>query len=86
MRLDRILVILAIAVIVLAGTSSYSAYVASQNHRNSCNSRTVVLDAVHDVLQIFLTPQPGQRFTATQVQRITGLETAAYARINQARC
>lgn len=79
-------VALVLSVILLAGTSSYSSWVASTNHRNSCISRGLVLDTFRDVIVLALTPQPGQKLTAKQAADIAAFETKAFMRIDQARC
>lgn len=81
-----VLLALAAAVLVLAFSSGYSAYVASTNHRNFCARTDLVLDTLHDIIVLAFTPQPGQKITALQVRQIEGFESAAFARIDQARC
>lgn len=81
-----ILISFVAAIVLLAGTSTYSAYVSSTNHKNSCTSRGLILDTFHDVIQLAFTPQPGQTLTAKQVAGIQSFEAVAFARINQARC
>lgn len=77
---------LVFCVVLLSASSAYSAWVSSQNHRNSCTSRGLVLDIVHDVIKLALTPDAGQTLTSVQVQRITSFEASAFARIDQGRC
>lgn len=83
----KILVVAAaFAILLLSGTSTYSAYVSSTSHRNSCTSRNLVLDTLHDVVQDAFAPAPGQTLTAAQVSQIQAVTTKLYARIDQARC
>lgn len=84
--LGGLLLVLFAAVLLLGFTSSYSAYVASTNHRNSCTSRALVLDTLHDLIVLATTPKIGQRLSAEQVREITAFQSAAFTRINQARC
>ncbi len=74
------------AIVLLALTSTYSAWVSSTQHNKSCASRALILDTFHDVIQLAFTPQPGQTLTAMQVKRIQAFEASAFARIDQARC
>lgn len=75
-----------IAIVALAISSVYSAYVASTNHHNSCARTGLILDTFHDVIELAFTPQPGQTLTAKQVAGIQAFEQAAFSRIDQARC
>lgn len=75
-----------VAVLLLAATSSYSAWVSSTNHTHSCARNDLILDAFHDVIVLALTPQPGTSLKAAQVKQIEAFETVAFARLNQARC
>lgn len=86
MRERTILVALSAAVLVLAFTAIYGAYVSASNHRETCASRQLVLNTLHDVIQLAFTPAPGQVLTADQVKQIQSFEATAYARINEARC
>lgn len=75
-----------IALALLAAATGYSAYVSSTNHAKSCARGDLILDTFHDVIVLALTPQPGQTLTAAQVKTIESFETAAFARIDRARC
>lgn len=74
------------AVLVLAFTSSYSAWVSSTNHHNSCARSDVILDTLHDLILLAFTPQHGEKVTAAQEQQVGQFELAAFARIDQSRC
>lgn len=74
------------AILVQAGTSIYSAYVASTNHRTYCTRTGVIIDSFEDVIVLALTPKPGQILTATQTTQIASFETKAFARLDKARC
>lgn len=84
--LAAILVALIFAVVLLGVTTTYSAWVASSNHHNSCARSDLILDTLHDVVALAFTPAPGQTLTARQVADIQAFEVKAFARIDQARC
>lgn len=75
--LVAILASFAAAIVVLAVTSTYSAYVSSTNHKNSCASRAIV---------ITFTPASGQTLTPHQVAGIQAVESKAFIRLDQALC
>lgn len=81
-----LLLALVVAVLVLAFASTYSAYVASTNHRNSCARADVILDTLHDVILLAFTPEKGQTISSAQEKQIGAFEIAAFQRIDQARC
>lgn len=81
-----IVLALTVAVVVLAATASYSAYISSTNHHNSCARSDLILDTLHDVILLAFTPQKGQTVTAAQERQIGSFELAAFQRIDQARC
>lgn len=84
--LVAILTSFAAAIVLLAATSTYSAYVSSTNHKNSCSSRGLILDTFHDVILDAFAPAPGETVTAKQAAGIEAFEAKAFARIDQARC
>lgn len=75
-----------VAVLLLAGTSTYSAYVSSTSHKNSCARTDLILNTFHDVIALAFTPAPGQTLTAKQATAIQAFEGKAFPRIDQARC
>lgn len=81
-----VLLALVFAVLVLGFASTYSAWVASTNHHNSCARADVILDTLHDVILLAFTPQKGQKITSAQEQQIGSFELAAFERIDQAKC
>lgn len=86
-KLTAVLIVsVTVAVVALAVSSVYSAYVASQNRKNSCNSRALVLDVLHDVIVDATTPRPGQVLTRKQAIAIATFQAKAFTRIDQARC
>lgn len=80
------LVALAVAVLLLAITSTYSSWQAANAHHNSCNSRGLIVDAIHDVIVRAVTPDPKQVLTVTQVKRIQSFENYSFARLDRALC
>lgn len=74
------------AIVLLAASSCYSAWVSSTNHHNSCARSDLILDVMHDILQLAATPPPDTKVSAGQVQRANAFLSAAYTRIDQARC
>lgn len=81
-----ILLALVVSVLVLAFTSTYSAYVASTNHHNACARTDLILDVMHDILQLAVTPPADTKVTEEQVRRTNAFLSAAYTRIDLARC
>lgn len=81
-----LIVSVAVAIIALAVSSVYSAYVASTNHHNSCLSRDKVVDGVEKVITYALTPKPGTTVKASQVTAAQNFEKASGAILDQARC
>jgi hypothetical protein len=82
-----ILASLALAVILLAATSSYSAWVSSSQHRNSCTSRGVILDAFDDVLiaaQAQTDDDPAK--SAAEKMASDKFVASSIVRLNRARC
>lgn len=75
-----------VSILVLAVASVYSAWVASNNHHNSCARTDLILDTFHDVIILALMPAPGQTFDAQKVAAIATFESKAFTRIDQARC
>lgn len=86
-KLVAILIVsVAVSIGALAAASVYGSWVASNNHNAYCHRTDLVLDTLHDVIQLAFTPQPGQTLTASQVTSIQAFESRAFARIDQARC
>lgn len=86
MKQSGILIALVVSVVILAAAATYSAFVASTNHHNSCARTDLILDTFHDVILIALTPAPGQTLTARQVAAVQAFESKAFMRIDEARC
>lgn len=84
--LSGLVIAVVCSIVLLALSSIYSSYVAANNHHNNCARADLILDTLHDVIQLAFTPQPGQILTAKQVMQIQSFETSAFARIDRARC
>jgi hypothetical protein len=84
--LQAILAALTFAIILNSLTSAYSAHVTASNRHASCARTDLILDSLHDVILLALTPEPGQKLTSAQVRTIASFEAKAFARIVQARC
>lgn len=66
-----------------------AAQAAAANHKfekHICDLHDSGLNVLHDVIVLALTPAPGKSLTSAQVKSITAFETAAFGRIDQARC
>lgn len=81
-----VLLALVISVLVLAFASTYSAYVSSTNHRNACARTDLILDVMHDILQLAASPPPATKVSEEQVRRTNAFLSAAFTRIDLARC
>lgn len=75
-----------VAILLPSGATIYSAQVGSSNHHASCARSDLVLDAIHDVIVIAVTPKPGGKLTRAEFLAIQAFESKAFARIDQARC
>ncbi len=82
-----VLAALAFAVILLAATSSYSAWVSSNQHRNSCRSRAIILDAFSDILVAAQAQTDGDPAKPIAEKMASDKFVAAsIIRLNRARC
>lgn len=81
-----ILIALTIAVVVLATTSAYNSWVSSSLHSKQCARSDLILDTLHDVVQIAYTLPKGQKVSAAEADYIAAIEAQLFTRINQARC
>ncbi len=82
-----VLAALAFAVILLALTSTYSAWVSSNQHRNNCHSRAMILDAFDDVLLAAQAQTDGNPAKPIAEKMASDKFVAAsIIRLNRARC
>lgn len=86
MRGPVLAIALVISVLLLGGTSTYSSWVASTNHHNSCARVNLLADEFQNVIVLALTPAPGKTYTAQQVRAATAFEAKSAEILNKARC
>lgn len=75
-----------VAILFLSIAASYSAWVSSGAHRNSCNSRKATADTLHGLVVLAFTPAPGKTLTSAQVTSIQAFEGQAFPLIDQIKC
>ncbi len=75
-----------VAIVLLAVTSTYSAWVSSKQHHNSCLARAASADALDQLITFVFTPKAGTTQTVAQVQATQRFETQAFAIVDKQRC
>ena len=88
--MNRLLTMLALAlvlgVLLNAGSSAYSAWVSATNHRVFCGRLNSLNDEFQAVIALALTPAPGKKYTAAQLEAATRFEARSAGLLDKARC
>lgn len=77
---------LVFAVVLLGGTSAYSAWTASRNHHASCARVDLLADEFQSVIVLALTPPKNKPYTAAQAAAAGAFEAEASTLLDRARC
>ena len=77
---------ISVLVIALAAALVIQGFAGRQRRQDICTAQNRILDTLHDVVTIAVTPPKGKRLTDEQVAAITQFEAKEFTRINAARC